>query len=336
MKKSGAAVFLISLLLIFTGTVVFASKTLNALYLANDTNIKGIDLGEGNVIEQRVPNELLFLLVGLDEDDSEVTGQDHSRTDTMMLVKANFESGKVDIISIPRDSKVLVNGKYDKINHAHAYGGMVNTMQTIINFLNIDLDYFVTVDFEAVEEIVDAIGGVVVHSPHRIQVPQVGVDIPEGEVRLNGKEALQFVRHRSGFVTGDLGRIENQQNFMKDLAAQILKPQNIAKLPSMLEVYKDNVKTNIPSGTIATLLPKAVNIKIDEMESHTIPGTDGYETVHGKGVSYFFPDKEKTKKLVKEVLGDYMLDGERSFESPVQDDEIDRELNQNKKELIKQ
>ena len=101
--------------------------------------------------------------------------------------------------SIPRDSRVYIDGEPDKINHAHAYGGIELTIQTIRDFLGIDLDYYLEVDYQTVKAVVDAAGGV------RYNVPEDAAPVP-GEVHrvgdhvLNGEETLSFLRHRQGYV----------------------------------------------------------------------------------------------------------------------------------------
>ena len=158
MRKVGIITFLVSLL-VFSG--VFAASNMllpKAVPKVQEEVITDEDLGEGNVIEQIVDDELLFLVVGLDE----VTQQRWSRTDTLILVHADLATGEIHLISIPRDTRVFIDDEHgnDKINHANAYGGILKTMRTVRNFLGIDLDYYVEFDFEAVKHVVDAVGGV--------------------------------------------------------------------------------------------------------------------------------------------------------------------------------
>lgn len=177
--------------------------------------ITGADLGEGNEIKQVKDYEILFLLTGVDHN-GEDQDKEKDRTDTLMLVKVDTKDGTVDLISIPRDSMVPIEGYgEDKINHAHHFGGMALTMRTIRNYFGIDLDYYVKVSFEAVREIVDAMGGVKVNVPVQIIENQTGIYLEPGEQVLNGKEALYFARYRESY--GDFGRMESQQHLMKEL-----------------------------------------------------------------------------------------------------------------------
>ena len=81
-----------------------------------------------------------------------------------MLCKINSETGKVDILSIPRDSRVKVRDEFTKVNHAHAYGGIELTLKTLRDFLGLDIDYYAEINFEAVVNIVDEIGGCLLYT----------------------------------------------------------------------------------------------------------------------------------------------------------------------------
>lgn len=300
MKGRTIVAFLLSLIVF--GTVFFYGSTiLDMLNIGNRDTIKGDDLAKGNKIEQRVPNEVFFLMVGVDENSQMENKDQNTRTDTIMLAKVNFDTGEADVLSIPRDTKVRINGEYHKINAAHAYGGMTLTLQTIRNFLGVDLDYYVAVNFKAVEDVVDAIGGIEVNNQYRIVIPRENVDIPAGKIKLQGKDALAFVRNRE-FDNGDLGRVDNQQKFMMNLLDQVISPSNITKVPQLIDIYKKDVKTNIPSDIMAGAATKIGNINKDKVHFHTLPG----EPVND-GISYYVAHKEETLRLVEEIFGDYML-----------------------------
>lgn len=254
-----------------------------------------------------VESELFFLLLGVDENDGQ--SGDYTRTDTMMLVKLDFEEGSIDLISLPRDSRVLINGEYTKLNHAHSLGGIDLTMETIRNWLDIDLDYYVEMDFEAVRDLVDAIGGV------EYTVPDIGQDyiytrtdgkkasLEPGKQVLDGEEALGYVRYRKGYVQGDIGRIQAQQNFMKSLVEQMLDQKSIGQIPSYINVYFDDIKTNIPWSEILGLLGQINNLQDAKLQTHTIPGQGEYID----NISYYVVDPTGTKELIQELLANYRI-----------------------------
>lgn len=261
----------------------------------------------------KVKNEILFLLMGVDAED--VKKSKGTRTDTMMLMKVNFDTGGISLLSIPRDTRVLVDGKLDKINHAHQNGGVELALNTVREFLGIDLEYYVKVDYKIVVDVVDAIGGVKINVPfdmkykeYNPKVPPLNIDIKKGEQILDGKNSHDFLRWRNnnaktvGYKEGDIGRIKAQQYFMKELAKQTLKPKNLLRLPSLIETYFENVETNIPISIMLKGAISANKIDVENMVTNTIPGEGKYI---GE-ISYFVYDKEKMEVMVKDMFGSYI------------------------------
>lgn len=303
MKKRFLITFLVAVI-IFSGAYIFFSKYLDVLEAGSPKEvIKGVDLGEDNVIEQVVEHELLFLLTGVDYNEAGEE-QNRVRTDTLMIVKMDIDTGEVDLISIPRDTRVLVGNSMDKINHAHAYGGMALTLRTIRDWLNIDLDYFVKLDFRAVEEIVDAMGGVEVDVPVQIYEYDTEIFLEPGYQRLNGKEALYFARFREGYEDGDLGRVRAQQQLMQQIIKQMISVENLPKIGDFFATYAKRVDTNIPNSLMLSMLPTASKIDTENIQKFVIPGDADYLD----GISYYFYDEEGTVELVNQLLSEYILE----------------------------
>lgn len=317
MKKKFILSFILSLIcftLVFKlfGDKIFLGK--NSIPVTDNVPQKELDLGEDNKIEKRVENEILFLMMGVDANG---TGEyKNIRTDTMMLFKVNFQNGEINLLSIPRDTRVLVKGKKDKINHAHSYGGPELTMRTVRDFLNLDIDYYVKVDYNAVMKIVDAIGGVEIDVPFDMKYkdntpgyPPLNINIKKGLRVLDGKNAHDFLRWRKNnsrtvqYPEGDVGRIKAQQMFMRELIKQTLKPKNIIKIPFLVETYINNVETNIPTKEILKGAKLASKIDIDSIKTDIIPG--GGKTI--RGTSYFLYDEAETEELVRSIFKDYLL-----------------------------
>lgn len=263
----------------------------------------------------KIKNEILFLLMGVDAKD--VKKSKGTRTDTMMLIKVNFDTGKIDLLSIPRDTRVLVKGKEDKINHAHHNGGVKLTMRTVRDFLNLDVDYYVKVDYEVVKGVVDAIGGVEIDVPRNMKyreynpsVPPLNINIKKGLQVLDGKNAHDFLRWRNnnemtrGYSEGDIGRIKAQQYFMKELVKQTLTPKNLFKLPKLIETYFENVETNIPLSVMLKGAGAAKKIDVENMRTDTIPGKG--EKINK--LDYWTYNRIETVNLLEEMFGEYLLD----------------------------
>lgn len=311
MKKQFIITFLISLL-IFSLVFFFLWDTiLGDSFNVVDNGSEEIDSNtedgeETGSIHVKGKNELMFLVVGVDVNDH--LHSEGTRTDTMMLTKVDFDSGEIDILSLPRDSRVVVRGKEDKLNHAHAYGGMPMTIDTVRDFLGVDLEYYVKVDYKAVKSIVDAIGGVNINVPQRMKYtdptakPPLRIDLKPGEQLLDGQKAHDFLRFRS-YREGDLGRIQAQQYFLEEFIKQTLQPKNIIKLPSMVKTYYDYVETNISLDYVLKGIGLANKLDMDNIRMETVPGYT--KTIDG--LSYLIYDREKTRELVNDMFDNYLI-----------------------------
>lgn len=314
MKKKFLLSFIISMTA-FTLILIGFNRTSSLKNNFVPSEVEAQDTYEEVVVEQKVKNEVLFVLLGVDAKD--VKNSKGTRTDTIMVFKINFDTGAINLLSIPRDTRVLINGNMDKINHAHSNGGVKLTMKTIRDFLNLDIDYFVKVDYEIVKDMVDAIGGVEIDVPQRMEyieydpsVPPLNINIKKGLQVLDGKNAHDFLRWRTnnnmtrGYPMGDIGRIQAQQYFMKELIKQTLKPKNIIKLPKLIEAYSENVETNIPLSVMAKGAMSAKKIDVENMKTATIPG----EFLDLNSVSYWKYSENDTKIMVEEMFAEYLID----------------------------
>ncbi|NLY21273.1 MAG: LCP family protein [Tissierellia bacterium] len=321
MKKKFFMSFFISLI-IFGGMYLSVwNKFVTAkssLQLFDDKNNKGEieNIVEGNKIERVDLDEILFLLVGVDTTDTESFSKTEEkngftgyRTDTMMLCKVNFVDGSINIMSLPRDSRVKINGRNDKLNAAHSYGGMKLLLKTVREFTNLDVDYYVRVDYNAVKSLVDAIGGVEVDVPKNMiyndttRGKELHINIKKGIQTLDGQTSIEFLRYRQ-YPEGDIGRVHAQQYFMTEMIKQTLTPKNIFKLPQLLDVYLNNIDTNIDASVVYQGLTMAGNLDSEKLLTHTIAGVGQYIG----DVSYFVVDEAGTKEIIEEVFGNYLLD----------------------------
>lgn len=274
------------------------------------------NIEEGNVIAQTNLDELLFLVAGVDSPDlnkikASNSGNTGIRSDTMMLCKVNFQDGSIDIMSLPRDSRVPIKGSLDKLGHAHSYGGMKLLMQTVRDFTNLDVDYYVRVDYNAVKAIVDAIGGVEIevtepmHYEDTTKNKELFIHFEPGLHVLDGQEAIEYLRFRT-YRDGDETRVKNQQYFVKELIKQTLKPRNILRLPKLVDAYSKYIDTNIDSGIIYKGIGLASSLDGDSIETSTLPGQGGKDPA--TGISYFYIYENEAKEAIEETFGDYLMD----------------------------
>lgn len=328
MKKKFLLSFIISFLcfalMFMTVGEKFLLKNNSATLMDNGTD-EETELNDKDIVK----DEILFLLMGIADQDGaakakekKIQGQNEykptgSLSDTMMLCKVNFDTGKIDMLSIPRDTKFKIRGRRneDKINAAYSSGGPFLTIDTVRDLLNIDLNYYVTVDYQAVKKIVDAIGGVKIDVPRNMQYsdptakPPLNINIKKGQQVLDGKNALGFLRWRKnndltvGYSEGDVGRIKIQQMFMEELIKQTLKPKNILKLPTLIDTYFKYVDTNIPMDKILQGAKLAKKIDTSNITTEIIPGEGKYIGP----TSYYIYDKTGMESLVKTMFSDYLI-----------------------------
>lgn len=184
-------------------------------------------------------DRLRFLLLGTDEREDEP-----SRSDTIILASYTPTEGTMRLLSIPRDTKVWIPGQPapDKINAAHAYGGMDLIKQTVESWSGLNIDHVAKVNFNGFEELVDGVGGVTV-SPARA-FSYGGDDFSLGKQTIDGKEALNYVRFRKD-QDGDFGRIKRQQEVVQNTLSAVLSDFSLTALPSYLSFYLEHVKTDM-------------------------------------------------------------------------------------------
>ena len=307
MKKRFLRTFFISFLVFTVLWTGFIYKTVIVAESEDESEYKG------NFLERIIDgkDDITFLLMGVDSND--VNKSSSSRTDTIILCKVNKSTGKISMLSIPRDTRVRIRGKEneDKINHAHVYGGPELVVKAVKDLLGIDLEYYVKVDYSIVREFVDLIGGVEVDVPMDMKYsdptadPPLYINLKKGTQVLDGDKALQFLRFRKGYADQDLGRIQAQQQFIKAAIKQALSVDNIGKIPQMIKSYYDNVETNIPLDLILKFAVNAKNYDVNNIQAATLPGEPAYIN----GVSYYIYDDEETAVLLKQLFeGEEVMD----------------------------
>ncbi|WPX09953.1 LCP family protein [Anaerocellum danielii] len=305
--KKEAKVFLASFLV--TVAVIFLFIVATALYYKNtktlppilNSLIEKVTNTETSGFEDKLPMNILVL--GGDE-------KEGGRSDTIMLVHIQKDFQPV-IISIPRDTRVKIEGikGYSKINAAYSYGKSRLAIKTLEDLLGIKIDRYVALNYEAVKKIVDAVGGVDVEVPFHLYYKdttpgkELFIDIPAGLQHLDGEKAVEFLRwrHNSNGKEygrgGDLGRIEMQKKFVFALIDKVLKPQNLIKLPSIIQTATKYVDHNFTRDEIVWFVQNAGKFSSQNIMTAVLPGYPKYIDY----VSYYILDEEKCKQLVEDL-----------------------------------
>jgi LCP family protein required for cell wall assembly len=237
------------------------------------------------------------LVMGVDR--GSVKGEEGpGRSDIVMLVSVSSDGKKAAVISIPRDTRVLIPGYkgYNKINAAHAYGGTKQAIETVRAFTGLDVNHFVEIDFNGFKHIVDAIGGVPMHIDRAIDDRYAG-KVPAGDVVLNGDQALTLARARfdvEAVPEGDLGRVKNQQKFLQAMLTTVSHQRNPFRLVKLVDATSKNVKTDLTFTDMFSLGLKLRGIGTGKVQMTTAPGQP---KVIG-GVWYYIVDADAFQRLL--------------------------------------
>lgn len=180
------------------------------------------------------------LVLGVDEREG-----DRGRSDTMIVLTVNPQDKTTKMVSIPRDTytEIVGKGTKDKLNHAYAFGGIEMAMDSMENLLDIPIDYVVQVNMESFKDIVDAVGGVTVQNNLAFSSGQY--TFPEGQVELNGEEALAYVRMRKQDPNGDFGRQDRQKDVIMGVIKKGASANSLLNYQSIFGAVGKNIRTNM-------------------------------------------------------------------------------------------
>ncbi|WLR41499.1 LCP family protein [Bacillus carboniphilus] len=239
------------------------------------------------------------------------TGGTSGRSDSLMLATFNPDDTSMNILSIPRDTRVELaeEGTMEKINHAYAYGGKENTIETVENFLDIPVDYYVTINFEAFKEIVDGVGGITVDVPFDFtEISDDGMEIlkfSEGAMKLDGREALAYARMRKQDPLQDIGRIERQKQVVMAVVDKLTSVNTLLRIDKIAGAVGDNVETNLKVSDAIGFYQKYSNFNSSNIETLTLEGQPNNTDYH---LDYYIANEEALEELKKELkshLGQY-------------------------------
>jgi len=243
-----------------------------------------------------------ILFLGVDEGEP---GRpfDGTRSDTIIIISIDPKTKTINTISVPRDSKVYLPGDrgVNKINSAHAIGGVKMTKETIEVTLGIRVDRYIVVHDQAVREIVDAMGGIDLYVEKDMRyndyAGKLHINLTKGEHHLNGEEAVGYLRFRHDPL-GDIGRTGRQQWFLRALAHKLKDPLFITKVPDILSTTKKYVKTDMSIYEMSQYAALIKTIDMDRIEISTLPGAPneyGY-------ISYWILDPKKTQETINRLI----------------------------------
>lgn len=293
----------------------------NVAVISQPTVVMSMDNDNENDNENKNENErkekpdtpskgwINILVLGTD-----ARGDEVARTDSIMLVLTNVDTQQVSVISIPRDTRVNIpRVGLTKINHANAVGetkggvreGTLESANAVSNLLGVTINYYVKVNFQGFEKVIDTIGGIVVDLPNPVNDDKVNIHLPAGENHLSGEKALRLARTRHGLPNGDFDRQQDQFYLLSALANQMLSIQNISKLPEEITIIQQElVDTNLSTAEMVAMGFAFKGITKDAIKYYQLPGRGitGLDPLVGANIYYYEPDMEGIGKVVQEAL----------------------------------
>lgn len=255
-----------------------------------------------------------ILLLGSDEpmDQVDVNDSRGLRSDTIMVMHLPESGSNVQVMSIPRDSWVDIEGHGKaKINAALSYGGLPLAVSTVSDFIGTDLDHVAIIDFEGFKALTDSLGGVRVNSEQEFE--QNGHQFSKGENILNGDEALTFVRERKQFKDGDFQRARNQQAFIKGLTSEIISADTLSNPKKIQDMVKNfapymYVDSGLDAQYISATAFGMRDVRPGDIEFFTAPTAGVGTSSDGQAIVNVDADElEKVRDAYKnDTLADYV------------------------------
>ncbi|WP_064093257.1 LCP family protein [Rossellomorea aquimaris] len=277
-KKRGRKIVLVLLLMIISLLGYSAFQFYQGFKLADkgqameDYKFNGVKDENGKIN---------VLLMGVDS-----RGEEKSRTDTMMLAQVDPKTNETKLVSFMRDIYVEIPGyKNYKLNTAFYLGGPELLRQTIKQNFDIDIQYFMMVDFKGFEQSVDILAPKGIEMDvEKAMSKNIGVSLDPGVQSLNGKELLGYARFRAD-EQGDFGRVERQQKVIAALKEEVLTIDGVTKLPKLAGSIQPYIETNMSKLDQISLLKDVLLSNSDEIDKLTIPveGTYDFNSYSGVG-----------------------------------------------------
>ena len=228
-----------------------------------------------------------------------------ARSDVNLIVTVNPKTKQILMTSIPRDCEIQLhkNGKMDKLTHTGIYGTS-ETISTIEDFLDVEINYFARTNFSGMTNIVDALGGVTIDSDYKFTTLHGNYNIVKGENQMDGDKALCFVRERYSLPNGDFDRGKNQQKLLKAMLEKAMSPKIITNFNNILTAIEGSFETDMSSKEIKSLL----NMQLNDMSDWTVYNVqvegEGYKTsktasMYGTEVYVMKPYQKLRRSLIR-------------------------------------
>ncbi len=250
------------------------------------------------VHQHPVDSHATWLLVGSDSRLGEA-----ARSDAIIIARINNDATRVMLFSIPRDTRVWVQGHgFTKLNHAMAYGGLNLLEKTIERNFSVSIDHAIAVDFTAFSKLIDAIGGVTMHVDKPLnyddQTDNTHIHIAQGVQYFNGKEALDYVRFRHDDAA-DIGRMKRHQELLQAIAHAHVPVSRWWDLTSTVLGISHHIQTDMKPWDVISLAAKLTLAPNIHIQSRILQGKS--EVDQQDGLWYFYVDARDAMAFRKQI-----------------------------------
>ncbi len=291
-NKSFIALALLGGAFLFIAGVLFFNGRYKGITEIPDNNSKR----RISSIEWKPPSKDAFNILLLGGD------RVYNNTDTIILANIDTSNNILSLLSIPRDTRVKIEGNTRKINFAYPRGGPELAVKTVESLLDTSISNYVFIDLSVFRKTVDLLGGVYYYVPSNMRYDdpsqELYINLEKGWQVLDGKKAEYLVRYRRGYIDGDLGRIKVQQDFIKETIKQKLTISNIPRLRKIAVMLFENLSTDLTIDKIFELLKIAPGIDYTDIGFYRLPGV----TIEQNW--YFMHDRLKTSHLIETMFSE--------------------------------
>mgnify|MGYP003393495147 CR=1 FL=1 len=297
-------VFFSILMVVMVGAIAYLFKAYSDIGSTADSIFNSVNVNkirEEEIEVETATQPISFLLLGADTGTAEEERTETGRSDTIIVCTVNPNTKTTTLLSIPRDSYAEIVGYsdvydyygdyYDKMNHAYAFGGTEMSINTVQEFLNVPIDYYVEVNFDGLVDIVDAVGGIEITSP--LTFDFYGPQFIEGQTQtLTGYDALQFSRMRKQDPEGDLGRQKRQQMVIKAILDKVLTMGTVVNYKNILATLEDNVQLNMSLDEILSIA-SGYRKSMENFQQFYVEG----EEMYIDEIYYYYVDPQERLRL---------------------------------------
>lgn len=260
-----------------------------------------------------------ILLMGVDVAENPDNPFKNARTDSIYLISIAPHAKNVNVISIPRDSKVYIHSHStpDKINHAFAFGGIETTVKTVEQTLGVRINHYLVVSNQALVEFIDMIGGIDVYVEkdmyYNDNTAKLHINLSKGLRHLDGKDAEGYMRYRKDAL-GDIGRIRRQQWFFNALAEKMKEPSVIVKIPEIIKSVSKYIQTDLSFYELAQYAALVKSLDSSQIQVATLPGEPSQRGI----ISYWILDPKGVQNMVDRLIyGDRPKELSRPLEAGI-------------------